>query len=345
MNKYSLVVENDIILAKRLDRLKNISIEMKNGDIYKPPTESEAEEIYSKIIEIASQHLKSTGFKSVVVPASGGADSTFMLKILRDACTLLNKNGEKFPKIIGFTLPCTLQQDSKFLNDMGVWACEMYADDFSTVNIGNIHNYLMENIFDFSSIRMNSGKTLQEISNDINPDYSSREIKVDKGNVAARMRMIFSYGIAKRLGGAQCSTDNISEGLTGFWTLCGDEGTFKYIQCVWKGLEQPILMKIAGIPSPFICQKETDGLGISNGDCEQLFGNLYTGNESYIDVDTVLLNYFCKKEFPDPLNPNVKYSDHPVVLWHTNSEFKRNPFTITRSEIGLEKIPNLNFPS
>jgi len=342
MKRDALVEKHDRILSERLEKIASLSIKLSDGSIYKPLTRDKAESVYENIVQLASNHLRVVKFKSVVVPASGGADSTFMLKILRDASNLLSKSGYKFPKIIGFTLPCTLQSDANYLNDMGLWACELYADDYASVNLGDCHEHLMNSLFE-SRIVMNSGKSLEKLSEEVNPNYSTRETKVDRGNVAARLRMLFSYGIAKRLGGAQCSTDNLSEGLTGFWTLCGDEGTFKYIQSVWKGIEQPMLMKVAGVPSPFICQKETDGLGISNGDCEQLYGNLFTGKETYVDVDTVLINFLSEKENPDPLNPNVHWSDHPVVQWHLISDFKRNPFSLTRADLGLPSIPNLRF--
>lgn len=342
MNKQDLIQKHDIILSTRLEKIEKLKLKLANGTYYSPLTESAAVEVYKSLVNHAAIHLSAVEFKSVVVPVSGGADSTFMLKILKDAANFLKNSNKPFPKIIGFTLPCTLQDDADHLNDMGLWACEMYADDFTSVNLGKHHKYLVENLFE-KDVVMNSGKSLSSLSDEINPNYPQREIKVDKGNIAARLRMMFSYGIAKRLGGAQCSTDNLSEGLTGFWTLCGDEGTFKYIQCIWKGLEQPMLMKVANIPSPFICQKETDGLGISSGDCDQLFASLYSGKETYVDIDTVLINFLSGHSHPDPLNSSVHWKDHPVVNWHLNSDFKRNPHTLSRMNLGLQKIPNLEF--
>ncbi len=342
MNRSELIEKHDNNLKKRLKKISRIKIKLADGTRYVSLSPEKAESVYENLVRLASSHLRAVKFKSVVVPASGGADSTFMLKILRDAVNLLKDNNQPYPSIIGFTLPCTLQKDADHLNEMGRWACELYADDYASVNLGEIHNYLMKNLFE-SDIVMNSGTTLSSLAEEINPNYPEREIKVDKGNVAARLRMLFSYGIAKRLGGAQCSTDNLSEGLTGFWTLCGDEGTFKYMQSIWKGIEQPMLMRVAGIPSPFICQKETDGLGISDGDCAQLYGRLFTGKETYVDVDTVLINFLSQEEYPDPLNPHVMWEDHPVVQWHLDSDFKRNPFNLSRSDLGLTLIPNLKF--
>ncbi len=337
-NRLGLVATYDPILANRLERLFSYSQKLSNGKTYKPPTLDEAKEIYATLVDKAADHLDACGFRSVTVPASGGADSTFMLKILRDAADKLKEKG-KTVKVYGFTLPCVLQADGNYYDDMGAWACDLYADDYATVNLGEAHAAVLEKLFELDNVKMRkSGRTLNETFKDISPDYPTREFKVDKGNVAARLRMIFSYGIAKMLGGAQCSTDNLSEGLTGFWTLCGDEGTFKYIQGVLKGFEQPILMYAAGIPSPFFTQKETDGLGVGDGDVSQMYGALYTGKETYFEVDTVLVNMMGDIFYPDPLNPKVELEDHPVVKWNRKTEFKRNLHSF-----GLPSLPGLTF--
>lgn len=343
-NREELIASYDPILAARLERLFGYQQALPGGTVYKPPTLDQAKEIYTKLVEKAADHLDRCKFRSVTVPASGGADSTFMLKILRDAADKLKAEKGKTVKVYGFTLPCVLQADGDYYDDMGAWACELYADDYATVNVGEAHAAVIEKLFDLDNIKMQkSGRTLNETFKEISPDYPIREFKVDRGNVAARLRMIFSYGIAKMLGGAQCSTDNLSEGLTGFWTLCGDEGTFKYIQGVLKGFEQPILMYVAGIPSPFYTQKETDGLGVGDGDVSQMYGSLYTGKETYFEVDAVLVNMLAGSLHPDPMNPTVGYYDHPVVQWYHRTEFKRNVYSIGRSAIGLQTLPGLPF--
>jgi len=343
-NIAELIDRYDAVLNEKLKRLSMFELELSDGEAYRPPTLKDGLAIYNEIVTLASKHIDSCGFKSVVVPASGGADSTFMLKILRDAADRLFSQTGKRVMIIGFTLPCVyLQSDNEYFDDMGRWACELYCDDWASVNVGECHQFLMEHLFNTSTVKMHSGSSLETLQQTLMPDYSAKEKRVDGGNVAARLRMIFAYGIAKQLGGAQCSTDNLSEGLTGFWTLCGDEGTFKYIQGLFKGLEQPIVMAAAGIPSPFFMQKETDGLGVGDGDVSQLYGELYTGRETYVDVDTVLINMLDGAPYPDPRNPTVKYEHHPVVMWNKRTEFKRNIYSIGRSAIGLQPITGLHF--
>lgn len=335
MDREKMIEEADELFTRYVERLKNVYIPLKKGKYYEPPNLSDAFKIYDKLVNLATEHLLRSGLKSVLVPASGGADSTFMLCILRDAADKLKSKHNVDFKVIGATLPCSLQDDWEILDKMGRWACELYADDFFTINLGPLHKIVMEEIFNSSKIRMDSGKTLKDVIYDINPGYPDKQYRIDSGNVAARLRMIVAYGYAKMLCGAPCSTDNLSEMLCGFWTLCGDEGTFKYIQNIWKGLEQPMIMKAAGIPTPFFMQQPTDGLGISSNDVEQLYGHLYTGKETYIDVDITLINFIDGRDYPDPLNPSVIWYVHPVCRLNIKTEFKRYPFCISRADLNL----------
>ena len=346
IDRDALTRTHDPILAARLARLAQTEIPLNDGRTYRPPSPEEAVAILNNLVAAAAHHIDACRFRSVVVPASGGADSTFLLWILRAASDRLREEKGKTVPIIGFTLPCTLQDDAQYLDDMGRWGCELYADDYASVDVGAAHRAVSAALFDLDAVTMQgSGKTLGALADDIYPDYPAREERVDRGNIAARLRMVFAYGIAKRLGGAQCSTDNLSEGYTGFWTLCGDEGTFKYIQGVLKGLEEPVLMAAAGIPSPFIVQLETDGLGIAAGDIAQLYGTHFDPADppTYHDVDVVIVNDLGGNPFPDPRLPELAAEDHPVVRWNRRTAFKRDVFCLGRSDLGLVKVPGLTF--
>ena len=345
IDRDELIRTHDPILRDRLARLAETRISLADGGIFTPPNPTASLEILDRLVEGSVQHIEDCRFRSVVVPASGGADSTFLLWILRQASDRIKDRTGRHVPIIGFTLPCTLQDDAVYLNDMGLWACELYADDHASVDVGSAHRAVTEALFQLDAIEMASGRSLNDVAQAIFPDYPEREVRVDRGNIAAHLRMIFAYGIAKRLGGAQCSTDNLSEGYTGFWTLCGDEGTFKYIQGILKGLEEPALMAAAGIPSPFIVQLETDGLGIAAGDVSQLYGELFDPScpQTYHDVDTVIVNDLGGAAYPDPKHPSVPAEAHPVVRWNRRTEFKRNVFCLGRQELGMPNIPGLTF--
>ena len=152
LDREALTAKHDPILTERLERLANTEFTLSDGTTYRPPSMEEASTILERLTELAADHIVANRFKSVVVPASGGADSTFMLAILRRASDrVLEREGRKV-SIVGFTLPCTLQGDAEYLDDMGRWACELYADDFATVNVGPAHAAVLEQLFDLDQI-------------------------------------------------------------------------------------------------------------------------------------------------------------------------------------------------
>ena len=85
IDREALNAEHDPILQDRLARLADTEFTLADGHVYRPPTMEEAQSILERMTELAADHITACRFKSVVVPASGGADSTFMLAILRRA--------------------------------------------------------------------------------------------------------------------------------------------------------------------------------------------------------------------------------------------------------------------
>jgi len=181
LDREALKAEHDPILKERLERLAGTEFALADGSIYRPPTAQEAEAVLNRLTELAADHIVANRFKSVVVPASGGADSTFMLAILRRASDrVLEREGRKVP-IVGFTLPCTLQGDADYLDAMGRWACELYADDYATVNVGPAHAAVLEQLFTLDDIHMQkSDAPLSSVVESVNPNYPDRKAHLSK---------------------------------------------------------------------------------------------------------------------------------------------------------------------
>lgn len=135
---------------------------------------------------------------------------------------------------------------------------------------------------------------------------------ISKGNIQARLRMIYLYNLASIHKGLVMSTDNQTEYQLGFWTIHGDVGDFDPIQGLWKTEVYELAKWLIGYYYGCGIKKEvdadgarkicdmceaikksmsltpTDGLGISNSDLDQI------GAKSYYDVDRVLQTLTCK---------------------------------------------------
>ena len=324
-----MAMRNDLI-----NDITNLVVFDSNGNLlYQGLGQTSTIRVVKSLLHETAAFMTANGMKSVLIPMSGGADSTLVACLLRTARDTVGLDY----KIIGVTLPRKLQADADHYNDLGLWAARFYCDEVATVELGETAAFVDDHLFN-PGLKFESGRTFGELQDELSPNRTEKQKNIDRGNITARLRMIFSYGWASRFSGAQPSTDNLSELLMGFWTLCGDEGTFKLIQKILKGAEQPKIMHALGIPDIYIVQKPTDGLGVSDGDVAQLYGELYTGEETYFDVDCVMISFFGGVKFPDIKNPTVLGLNHPVIKQFFRTGFKRNPFVIERKTLGLKSI-------
>lgn len=313
-------------------KMRNLALFDTAGKLlYQGFSDLDAENVTNKLVEETAAYMTQNGLKSVLIPMSGGADSTLVACLLRRA----RDQYRLAYKIIGVTLPRQLQADANHYNDLGLWASRFYCDEVTCVPLGKVADFIENELFDGNKLIFESGRSFADVQKELIPEPTEKQTRIDRGNITARLRMIFAYGWASRFGGAQPSTDNLSELLMGFWTLCGDEGTFKLIQKILKGVEQPMIMKALEIPPIYIVQKPTDGLGVSDGDVAQLYDELYTGKETYFDVDCVVIRHFASVKFPDLKNPTVFGMDHPVIKQFYRTGFKRQPFVIERETLGI----------
>lgn len=104
---------------------------------------------------------------------------------------------------------------------------------------------------------------------------------VRRGNVMARVRMIYLYDVAKELGGLVLGTENKSEHYLGYFTRYGDQASDVepllglYKTEVWKLAEE------LGLPGKFVSKRPSAGLWEGQTDEGELgFG--------YVEADKVL---------------------------------------------------------
>jgi len=130
------------------------------------------------------------------------------------------------------------------------------------------------------------------IANAVNQAIKSLDIPtsdyIRRGNIMARMRMIYLYDRAKAHEGLVCGTENRTEYYLGYFTRFGDEASdIEPIQNLYK-TQVYLLSKELAIPQEIINEQPTAGLWKNQTDEEQL-------GFSYEEADKVLYLHFDKQ--------------------------------------------------
>jgi NAD+ synthase len=241
---------------------------------------------------------------SMVIGQSGGIDSAL--------CTVLAAPVAKEigAKLISRSL--TIETNSQGEIDRAAAIGSIFCTDFQPIDLTEAYLQLMPVI-------------------DGAEAAAERHDKVRRGNIKARLRMIYLYNMAQKNQGIVLSTDNYTELLQGFWTLHGDVGDYGMIQNLWKtevyGLAQWLIdneiESAAGKQALASCIEAlpTDGLGISKSDLEQL------GASSYAEVDELLQKYISGER-------GRHIEEKPVIKRFLATHYKRNnPYNIPRDTL------------
>lgn len=294
------------------------------------------EHVFNTLVEETAKYITKNNLKAMVLGISGGIDSTVVAAICHEVS---KKTG--IP-LIGRSLPIKNKSDEFDVSEL---VGQVFCDDFKVVNLLNMYQHVNQSVYD---------------------GEGTLGTPISKGNIQARLRMIYLYNLASIHKGLVMSTDNQTEYQLGFWTIHGDVGDFDPIQGLWKTEVYELakwisnrykniehhhtIMTSAGSKSDAIelsiALTPTDGLGISNSDLEQI------GAKSYDEVDDILSRYIPFKEYRqkhgEPLHPHdemaesdcwsqlcVRHGEDVVnKVWsrHLASEFKRKkaPIYISR---------------
>jgi NAD+ synthetase len=284
---------------------------------------------YSKasrvMIDSMKEYFKKCNLHAAVLGISGGIDSTLVAVLMHKVSQELNSENYAFT-FYGVSLPTPTTPENEF------WASQMVGHAFCD-------SFYVD-------------KEMDEVSH-LAKDWVStwKQEKIEPlryGNIKARLRMIYLYDLAKKVGGIVMGTDNYTEYLLGFSTIGGD-ALFDYnpIQELWKTevfdmaemfvdeyANDRKFAEAAAIETS-LSLKPMDGLGISRDDMEQI------GARNYYDVDVILQWYFEYKDgpgYPEYIyNPRDEYWIDTEVITkvinrHKASEFKRNhPVTLSRA--------------
>lgn len=297
------------------------------------------EKVFWTLVSETKKYLLDNNLKAMVLGISGGIDSTVTAAI----CHEVSKQ-TSIP-LIGRSLPIKNKNDEFNTSKL---AGEAFCNDFKVVNLIDSYNIMRETTCD-------------------NEDY--HDTPISRGNIQARLRMIYLYNLASIHNGLVISTDNQTEYQLGFWTLHGDVGDFDPLQDLWKTevyelsnqILKNYLFQMTSAEEAHmwnVCETynkmfeavkksmeltPTDGLGISNSDLDQI------GAKSYAEVDAILQDFLAYNEMFSAttkkvnadryLEYNALYDIEPEVIKevlgrHIASEFKRKkaPIYIEREK-------------
>jgi len=260
-----------------------------------------------------TEYIETNNIQSLVLGLSGGIDSALAAALARPVCDKLD-----IP-LIGRSLPITTNTEGEKnrAEEIGKVFCHNYDE------IPGLHNIF----HDLWTSHLDPETWATD------EDENEHKTKIRKGNLKARLRMVYLYDLAQLHNGLVLSTDNLTEYFLGFWTLHGDVGDYGMFQNLWKtevyGISQWIVDNELITDSDQLALSEciecqaTDGLGISNTDLDQIMpGWTGTSRDGYAKVDKILQQYDLDEE----------KIDSPVIKRRIATEFKRtNPFNVKRS--------------
>ena len=272
--------------------------------------------------------------ESCVLGISGGIDSTISACLASPVCKELD-----IP-LIGRSLPTVSNHD-----------IEIDVADL----VGNVfcNNYAKKSIeADYIQL-LGSLEREGEVS------------KLQRGNIKARLRMIYLRHLASVHKGVVLDNDNFTEWNLGFYTVGGDQFDINLgLHYLWKTEIYELADYLcteymeSTIPIKHSKQSEaikasmslipTDGNGVSSSDCEQF------GLDNYEQVDDVLKTMYEPKVIdnkynvilsPDEVDKEYirlidSYNEQgvdKVMILHQNTAYKRKelPIKPTKEELGL----------
>lgn len=147
--------------------------------------------------------------------------------------------------------------------------------------------------------------------------------KVRIGNIAARVRMIILYDLAKKYNALVCGTENKSENLLGYFTRFGDQASdIEPIEHLYKTQVYQLAEHLE-LPNKIIKQEPTAGLWIGQTD-ERQFGFTYE------EADNVLFLHFEKNLSVEKIEELGYSNTKKIFAWHKQNLFKHEtPYALS----------------
>lgn len=245
----------------------------------------------NEIVSFIKNILKKQKFENAVVGMSGGIDSTISFSLLRKSIPAQN-----------------------------IFIAHLY---FFNSKIDNIKKLLDEaNIPKANIYNISIKDSVDSLEKALNVDKKSKDYRIRRGNIMARVRMIALFDLAKKHNALVCGTENKSEMLLGYFTRFGDEAAdFEPIQHLYK-TQVYQLAKFLNIPQNIIKQRPTADLWLGQTD-EGDFGF------SYKEADIVLYLYFERHRSVSEIIAKGLPNAKAIIERVNKNSFKHHlPYTI-----------------
>lgn len=237
----------------------------------------------NKIVNFIQETLKEQRIEKVVLGLSGGIDSTTTLYLLKKA---ISKENIIASHLYYFD-PLNLEQ--------------------ITYDIPNIHNISIK-------------EPVENLSNQLKIIHAQDKIRF--GNVAARIRMIALYDLAKKNKALVCGTENKSEFHLGYFTRFGDEASdFEPLIHLYKNQVYQ-LANYLKVPKEIISKKPSANLWQNQTDEDEL-------GFSYEEADQVLYLYFDKKiEVKEIIKKGLLNAEKIINYCQKNTYKHHTPYVV-----------------
>lgn len=222
---------------------------------------AEAERVREETVSFVLQRVQEADAEGVVVPMSGGIDSTVTAAV---AAAALDTE-----RVLALGLPCHKTEDLNATDTRTI------ADGLG-IEYQDIHLQRLLDLF------------TEQVESTIGPT----DDQVVTGNVIARLRMVCAYYAANTRSSLVLGTANRSELLLGYFTKYGDGGADLYPLGDLYKTEVRALAPYVGVPKRIIEKEPTAGFWAGQTDAEDL-------GASYDLLDQLLLGLIDRGENPE----------------------------------------------
>jgi len=247
--------------------------------------------VETRIKRFIKDYVEKCGAEGVVLGVSGGLDSCTTA-----ALASLSLGGHK---VLGITMP-----EEETHNATDIQHAKLLAKKFG---------------FDLQIVDISS--TLKVCFQSL-PIYDATD-KISKGNVKARIRMVYLYYYANKLNRLVCGTSDKSETMMGYFTKWGDGAAdISPIMDLYKTQVRQLALHV-GVPAEIVAKPPSPGLWPSQLAEKEL-------GIKYETLDLILfgLEHFMKsREIAEQLNLPLKLVEDVKRRWLATEHKRRLPLT------------------